>query len=239
MTADDHASSVDRLLTEEPPRSDDGPAATGRLRRLCRCAARDLSSSGVGVSVATGDGSMVTAAVSGDATLSVERLQFTLGEGPCIDAHESGRPVLVPALAAATQWQAYASAAHEQGVRAVFAFPLQVGAARVGALDVYRAEEGSLSIWALSRAGTYAAAAMHAILDVEPDLDELADFASNVAETRFEVYQAQGMLTVQLRVTADEALLRLRAYAYARDRPIDAVAADVIARRVRLDKDNW
>ncbi len=43
------------------------------------------------------------------------------------------------------------------------------------------------------------------------------------------------MLSVQLGVDLSEALLRLRAYAWSRERPISDVAADVVARRLRLD----
>ena len=92
-----------------------------------------------------------------------------MGEGPCLAAFASRRPVLVPNLseAATTTWPGYGPAAHDHGVRAVFAFPLQVGAARLGALDVYRDQPGALSAWALSRALTYADVAMQTVLDAQ------------------------------------------------------------------------
>ena len=52
-----------------------------------------------------------------------------------------------------------------------------------------------------------------------------------------EVHQATGMIIVQLGVTAAVALIRLRAYAYAQDRRLRDVAADVVARRLRFDPD--
>ena len=42
------------------------------------------------------------------------------------------------------------------------------------------------------------------------------------------------MIIVQLGVTAAVALVRLRAYAYAHDRRLRDVAADVVARRLRF-----
>jgi hypothetical protein len=45
------------------------------------------------------------------------------------------------------------------------------------------------------------------------------------------------MLTVQLGVTAAEAFVRLRAYAYRADRRLADVAGDIVARRLRLDRD--
>src|SRR5947208_10239843 len=77
----------------------------------------------------------------------IEELQYTLGEGPCVDAYRQGRVVTEPDLAHTTppQWFAFTPHAVDAGVRAVFAFPLQVGTARLGALNLYRDGPGPLS----------------------------------------------------------------------------------------------
>ena len=196
------------------------PDLVGRLQRLCRAARRDLPASGVGVSMVSEAGGLVTAAASSPDSARVEELQFTMGEGPCLAAFASRRPVLVPNLseAATTTWPGYGPAAHDHGVRAVFAFPLQVGAARLGALDVYRDEPGALSAWALSRALTYADVAMQTVLDAQEAVGETGDSLwTDGDDTHFEVYQAQGMVMIQLGVEPAEALSRMRAYAYAND----------------------
>ena len=73
----------------------------------------------------------MTVAASGSRSNGSRSLQFSLGEGPCFEAYRTRRPVLIPDLAAVapTRWPGYAMAAHDHGVRAVFALPLQVGAA--------------------------------------------------------------------------------------------------------------
>jgi hypothetical protein len=103
--------------------------------------------SGVGLSVMAADGLRGITAASDPASERIEELQFLLGEGPCIDAFATRRPVLVLSLAdgATHRWPVYAPAAYADGVRPVFAFPLQVGAALLGVLDVFRARPGSLS----------------------------------------------------------------------------------------------
>ena len=58
------------------------------------------------------------------------------------------------------------------------------------------------------------------------------------ATYRAEVHQASGMISVQLNVSLAEALVRLRAHAYAQERPIAEVAADVVARRLRFEEPN-
>jgi hypothetical protein len=49
------------------------------------------------------------------------------------------------------------------------------------------------------------------------------------------VHQATGMITIQLGISLAEALLRLRAHAYASGRAVSAIAADVVDRRLRFD----
>jgi hypothetical protein len=48
------------------------------------------------------------------------------------------------------------------------------------------------------------------------------------------VHQATGMISVQLGVSIQEALLRLRAHAYGSERPLGEIAEDVVARRLRF-----
>jgi hypothetical protein len=237
--AGDQATWVRDLISQEPAADGDKPAVTGWLQRMCRAAVRELSATGVGISVLSRGSDPMTIAASSEASVLVEELQFTLGEGPCIDAFASRSPVLVPDLSATatTTWPGYAPAAHDHGVRAVFAFPLQVGIARLGALDIYRDHTGSLSSEILSRALTFAEVAMQALLDARSGPDEVADLMDDSDGNFLEVFQAQGMVLAQLGVSAEEALSRLRAYAYAHDRRLIDVARDVTARRLRLESD--
>jgi hypothetical protein len=228
------------LTSHEPTAQGDLPLMSGWLQRLCRAAVRDLPAMGVGISVQSGNSGPVTLAASSEASVLVEELQFSLGEGPCIDAYESRCPVLVPDLSAqaATTWPGYASAAHDHGVRAVFAFPLQVGLARLGALDVYRDRPGSMSAETLRLASTFADAAMLALLETGSGSPDVADLVDQTEERFLQVYQAQGMVMVQLGVGAEDALARLRAYAFAHDRRLVEVACDVTARRLTMESDD-
>lgn len=208
----------------------------GQLRCVCVAAARALSASGVGLSVMADNGVHGIATASDQATERIEELQFTLGEGPCIDAFASSRPVLVPDLTdgAMRRWPVYAPAAHDAGIRAVFAFPLQVGAARLGVLDVFRGHAGALSRTELGQAFTFAEQVVATLLDGQERIAEGADGLDEAIDNRAELFQAQGMVMVQLGVTLTEALVRIRAYAYAEDRRLTEVAADIVARRLRF-----
>jgi hypothetical protein len=76
----------------------------------------------------------------------IEQVQYTLGEGPCID-HRYARPVLEPELSDRGQarWLGFTTPVVEAGAQAVFAFPLRVGAIRIGVLDLYRDRPGLLT----------------------------------------------------------------------------------------------
>ncbi|WP_436528726.1 GAF and ANTAR domain-containing protein [Actinoplanes sp. HUAS TT8] len=230
---------VARLVAEEPARAGDRGGVAGTLRRLCSAARRDLSAAGVGVSVMAENGMRGVAAVSEPSCEPLEELQFTLGEGPCLDAFASRRPVLVPDLfdGAMRRWPGYAPALHDGGMRAVFAFPLQIGAARLGALDVFRVEPGSLTEGELRDALTFADVAVTTLLDGQERAgpEAVADGLDEVMGHRAELFQAQGMVAVQLGISLVDALARLRAYAYVEDRALGEVARDVVARRLSFD----
>ncbi|MFC4999439.1 GAF and ANTAR domain-containing protein [Dactylosporangium cerinum] len=209
------------------------------LRQVCVDAAQALAASGVGVSVMTVDGVHGMAAASDPDTARIEELQFTFGEGPCIDAFASNRPVLMPELdgAADRRWPVYTPAVTDAGVRAVFAFPLQVGAARLGVIDVFRDQPGPLSRSHLGQAFTFADRAVTVLLDGQERTAPGSDGLDEAFEHRADLFQAQGMVMIQLGVPIAEALVRMRAYAYAAGRPLSEVAADIVARRLRLDHD--
>lgn len=242
---DDHTARLahaNQLIDDEPRGAGGRPASTDRLERLCSALTRVIPASGVGLSLLTDDTyGGGTIAASDANSRALEELHFTLGEGPCIDAYNSRRPVLEPDLGThgSRRWPGYAPAAQQRGVRAVFAFPLQVGAARAGALDIYRTETGSLTPDALTQAFTFADVAMGLLVDGQaragdtlfsPDLD-------GALANRLEVYQAQGMVMVDLGAGIEEALARLRAHAYAEGRTISAVAKDIVAGKLTLERD--
>lgn len=232
----DRYAQVEALIRKEPAvDGEDGVA--GGLRRLCCAARRVLAASGAGLTVMAGGGLRGMTAASDATTERLEELQLTLGEGPCNDAYESMRPVLIPDVAdgAMSRWPVYAPAVHAEGVRAVFAFPLQVGAARLGVMDVFRAGAGMLSPDEFTLALTFAEVAVSTLLDGSDSVEASAAWLDDPLGSRAELFQAQGMVMVQLGVSLAEAMVRMRAHAYVNDLRLHDVAADVVARRLSFD----
>ncbi len=207
--------------------------------RLCEAVTAALPVTGVALSLMVPTGSAGLVAATDDRARAIEELQFSLGVGPSLVASRSGRPVLEPDLARLTsaRWPGFLPAVLDRGVRAVFAFPLQVGAIRVGVLDLYRDSPGDLPDEALADALDFADVATMLLLDLQgqnPDDPQLPD-RLEAAVHRPEVHQATGMVMVQAQVGLQEAFLLLRARAYADNRSVLDVAIDVVGRRLRLD----
>jgi hypothetical protein len=220
---------VAEILSAVLTESQRGIAMPASLVDMC---ARALPISGVGLALMTDDGPAGTVAATDGSALELEDLQFSLGEGPCVDASRSGRPVLQPDLGttARQRWPVFAAGAEDAGLAAVFAFPLGVGGIRVGVLDLYRTTAGILSDEELADALCFADAATALLLHLQAhDAGvELPVGSLTVLDDRAEVHQATGVVSVQAAVSLQDALHLLRARAYAEQRPIGQLAQDVV-----------
>jgi hypothetical protein len=176
-----------------------------------------------------------------DVSARIEDLQYTLGEGPCIDAHRGHVPVAEPDLThpAEVRWPQFARGAVAAGARAVFGFPLSVDDVHVGALNLYRDVAGPLTVDQHADAVIVSQVAARAVLGMQADASSgaLGDALGAGGNFRFVVHQAAGMVAVQLGIPVGDALARLRAHAFAGDRPLTDIAEDVVARTLRLDGD--
>ena len=180
------------------------------------------------------------------AARAYDELQFTIGEGPCLDSVATRAPVLEPDLAKpnSVRWPLYRPALLDHKIRGVFAIPVVLAGEFVGALDLFRVRPGELPVDQLAGAVVAAELAGAPLLDVmhsdlqaavnDPASDAWADLN---ALGRTEVSQATGMLVAQLEVDPAEALVRLRAHAYATNRSATEVARDILDRRLRLEAD--
>jgi hypothetical protein len=219
----------------------DGRATDASLpARLCAQCLSALPVSGVALALMSDNGPSGAVLAATDARArQLEELQFTLDEGPCVEASRSGSPALHPELATteSTRWPRYGAAALEAGVQAIFAFPLQVGTIRIGVLDLYRDAPGHLTILQLADALAFAGAATVLLLYLQdhPGPDGETSALTGPIDSRAEVHQATGMITIQLGISLTEALLRLRAYAYETGRTVTDIAADVVSRRLHFD----
>lgn len=234
----------------------------GPPRDWARLCAEVLGVDGIAISVAS-DGTELLW-FSDERSARLDDLQFTLGEGPSVEAARDGSLNLESNLERAfgERWPAFVPAAVDSGVLAVFAFPLRLGAICFGGMTGHRRRPGPLGEQAVADALTIADAMAVYLLALGPRETGPAPLAAGTGHPggdgagrttggglgtgfltgfwdlhRAEVHQAAGISSVRLDVPLPEALVRLRAHAYASDRPILDVARDIIGNRLQLPRD--
>ncbi|ROP41719.1 GAF and ANTAR domain-containing protein [Saccharothrix texasensis] len=164
----------------------------------------------------------------------LEEIQYTLGEGPAVEAFAGGGPVLVADVHAdRLRWPGFAEAGAVVGVGAVFAFPLRVDDVRLGTLGLYRRRSGALRADAVADASVLADVVTLALLRHVERFEE--DDLRRVVSYQ-DVDVATGMVAAQLRISLDDAFARLRARAFATDRSVREVAGDVLTRGASPDR---
>jgi transcriptional regulator with GAF, ATPase, and Fis domain len=216
-------------------------SSTSVLHRLCIVCADTTAVDAAGVShIAAGRHEMV---VASDSTAEcVEMLQISLAEGPCIEVMASFHPSLEPDLAstrARGRWPNFARAALDQGIAATFAFPLITGGVAIGALDVYSRQTGDLDTDQVEDALILAHLAALAVdrLDAGSAIHGV-DLSTEPAEPWAHpgvVHNATGMVSEQLAIDVNEALLRLRSVAFVTERSVADISRDIVARTFRIE----
>ena len=216
-----------------------GSTAEPEAARLCEVCADVSLMTGAGIMLITGDTNQGSVCSSNPVSALIEELQFTLGEGPCVDAHRLDLPVVEADLANPDmpRWLGFAPPAVAAGARAVFGFPMRVGGARLGALNLYRDRPGPMSDDQYADALVLAGVAARAVLAMQAHAPPgaLSTALEEGSNFRFVVHQASGMVAAQLGVSVAEALARLRAYAFGNDVLLTEVAEAIVARKLRLD----
>jgi hypothetical protein len=204
---------------------------------VCEGARQASGADGVSFALASGAHDLSPVWASDAVAVRLEERQLTLGEGPCLDALATGAPVLVEDLGdpggRVPAWPVFQPEVTGLGVGGVFAFPVQVGVISLGCLELYRRKPGPLSDVQLG--ATLRAADV--LAGIYLSLGTACGAEDMVPPYRQVVHQAAGMMTVHLDVTIEEAMMRLRARAYSEERPIDAVAGDVVAGTVQFEEE--
>jgi hypothetical protein len=209
------------------------PAKFARVQQFTTAAVDAFGVDGAALTIIGSTGGRLLVHATDTLSFELDELQFTLGEGPCIDAKDTGSPVLVDAMGgseAQARWPGFARDAVVLDVGAEFAFPLLSAGIPFAVLQTYRRDPSEL-------AQDHLTAGMR-LMDNSRDLilDELAQHLSPAfahgplgMDDRTEVHQATGMVAVQLGIPIDDALARVRAAAYSEHMPVSALARDVLA----------
>jgi hypothetical protein len=210
-----------------------------RAGSLCAAAAEFTNLSGAGIALVSPGRQYTSLCTSNTVARKLMDLEFTVGEGPCVDACLSEFAIDESDLIASNdqRWTAYAASATDVGAHAVFGFPVRIGAIRLGALSLYRDRPGPLNPSQLSDAYLMASVIGRAVLAMQAGAphDMIATELEREATFDFSVHQAAGMVAVQGSMTVGDALVALRAHAFATNTTLSDLAVRVIIRQISFD----
>ncbi|HEX8510344.1 MAG TPA: ANTAR domain-containing protein [Propionibacteriaceae bacterium] len=166
-----------------------------------------------------------------------ERLQTTLGEGPCLSAAAAAEPLVADENAIASRWPMF----HRELVvqtpyRSTVSVPLLArdGFTGLGALDLYLTEPEAVPEFFLSQVISAIAAPISSVLfdydGIRANPNALPPWLNSASVTeRMHVWIAVGILMEHAGVNNDDALASLRAHAFAKNESIDDTAARLMA----------
>jgi hypothetical protein len=209
---------------------------------LCSVAAEFSELSGAGIVLLSAGPQYTSYCASDELARNLVDIEVTLLEGPGVDACTSNVAVDSGDLLSHGngRWLAYAPAAMEIGARAVFGFPVGIGAIRIGALILYRDRPGPLSDLQESDGYLLASVVGRSILATRAGApsNELASELGLALSLDFSVHQAAGMVAVQGGFDLATALVALRAHAFGSGVSMTTLAGRVVRRETAYDPES-
>ena len=204
--------------------------------RLARACAAALRVDGAALSLHVG--LLRTPIGASDAqTAHAERLQFTVGDGPCLRAQDNGTVIAFSLEDIARNWpELWASLLHETTYRGVLSVPLPPPMGPLVVLDLYVRDLAQLT--SLQRADVQEVArATTEELALTVTGPEFPDDGSSWldgpdAQQRANVWQAMGLVGLAFGLDATDAIATMRAAAITTGRVVDEVAEDIVAGRL-------
>jgi GAF domain-containing protein len=192
-----------------------------------------------GILLADGLGKLRVMAASSERTRLLELFQLQNDEGPCLEAHATGDPVVEADLASAfDRWPRFAPEAIDAGFRAVDALPLRLRAAPIGALNLFSGSPGGMSGADRSIARAMADVAAIAIIQHQTVLESesRARQLQHALDSRVAIEQAKGMVAERLGCDMDHAFAVIRSYARSHRRHLTEVAAEITTGTLPLEE---
>jgi transcriptional regulator with GAF, ATPase, and Fis domain len=218
---------VAQLLVEEQ-------SLDGLLEHILHLTGRSITSSAAVSVTVVDDGSYVTAASTDRRADAVDRVQYELAEGPCIDALETGREHHLLRLEEERRWPRFVEQARELGFDGVLSVPLSTAGGTLGALNVFVQQPDALTDDDVELARRIAAPAATTLANADAyrRVARLADQLQEALDSRAIIEQAKGVLMARQGCDADEAFDLLRQLSQSSNRKLRHIAADVVAHTV-------
>ena len=162
---------------------------------------------------------------------NLDRDQYAVGQGPCLEAAEHSNQIHIPATADEDRWPAFVPLARGRGVNSILSTPVRLGAGTAGALNMYSFREHAFAKREYDVAELLARGAAE-VLDRSGAGTSDATLASRVraaVTNRHTIALAQGILIGRDGVSADAAYTALRQESQQTSEPLRDIAAALVA----------
>lgn len=189
-----------------------------------------LDVTAAGVMIATPAGDLQVIASSSDAMRGLELFQLQSDQGPCVDAYRSGQPVINQDLHANIgRWPRFTPHAIAAGFRSTHSLPMHLRDQTIGALNMFRADNGTLGSDDVTAAQALADVATIAIIQNQAaaSAQVLNDQLSHALNSRIVVEQAKGKISEAARLDMDQAFQHLRHHARTHNLRLTDLARDI------------
>jgi GAF domain-containing protein len=176
------------------------------------------------------DGRPYSAATSNNLAAQIDELQYSVDQGPCLDAMRSGTVIQVDDLSRDNRWDHYRPHALAHGVLSSLSLPLIVDGESLGALNLYSSTPAALAGPHREHAEEFATKCA-AALTVSLRQVRQAQMQQQLAEAMVSssvIDQAIGILMGQQRCTATAAFNLLRQASQHRNRKLRDIAAEIV-----------
>jgi transcriptional regulator with GAF, ATPase, and Fis domain len=207
------------------------------LDRLAIRCTELLGVSACGILLADHHGVLNLVGASAEQARLLELAQLQNAQGPCLDAYHTGRAVQRADLSDGDpRWPSFTAASRAHGFASVQALPMRLREQRLGALNLFSTEPGSLDADTVALGQALADAATIGIVHQRAlaRSEVLAEQLQGALSSRIAIEQAKGFLAERLSVTVDDAFSFIRRYARGHHRKLTDVAADITAGRLSL-----
>lgn len=179
-------------------------------------------------------GGLQVVAATSEATHLVELLQIQNDEGPCLDAVNTGEPVVTGPLnapEAAERWPHFVEATQAAGFTAVTALPMRLRHDVIGALNLFFVEHRPSDSGDVAVAQAFADIGTIAILQyrASDDARHVVDQLQSALDSRILIEQAKGRVAQHANVDMDAGFAMIRGYARNHSLRLSAVAAELVA----------
>ncbi|RBY82859.1 hypothetical protein DQ238_02260 [Geodermatophilus sp. TF02-6] len=233
MTTRRAAERFDHALGTSPPELTGAGLLPSRLARACALA---LTVDGAGLSLHVG-ALRTPIGASDEVTGYAERLQFTLGDGPCLRAYDDGATIAFDPDDIERNWPGlWASLLTDTPFRAVLSVPLPPPMGPLVVLDLYVRDPAALVLLDRAEVEAVASCTTHE-LAVTVTGPEFPDDGSGWldgpdARRRAQVWQAMGLVGIAFDLDGPDAIATMQAAALASGRVVDDIAEDIVTGRL-------